>query len=119
MGETIKVSTQEEYASPATNNHDSGAPGPSSSRRRKLDHNSRTYDDMDDPADAETDSPLLKRSRRKQPEPASTQDRAIVPMSQEPSSSSLVPPPLTSEYIQYFLSFFLPPFFTKNEVGHM
>lgn len=104
MGETIKMTTQEETESPSINNHGSGAPGPSSSRRRKLDHNSHTYDDMDDLADAETDSPLLKRSRRKQSEPASTQDRAIVPMFQEPSSSS-VPPP-TSGYIKYLHFFF-------------
>ncbi|KAF3335842.1 Histone-lysine N-methyltransferase SUVR4 [Carex littledalei] len=95
MGDTVNWSTQEEITTPSIINHGSGAPGPSSSRRRKLDHNSNTYDDMDDLVDAETDSPLLKRSRRKQPEPVPTQDQAIVPMPQEPSSSS-VPPP-TSE----------------------
>lgn len=95
MGDTVTWSVQEEITTPSIINHGSGAPGPSSSRRRKLDHNNNTYDDMDDLVDAETDSPLLKRSRRKQPEPVPTQNQAIVPMPQEPSSSSVLPP--TSE----------------------
>ncbi|KAJ4802637.1 SET-domain containing protein lysine methyltransferase family protein [Rhynchospora pubera] len=88
-----EMSTQE--ASPLLNNCGSGVPGPSSSsRKRKPAHNS--HDEMDDPVYAETDSPLLKRPRRKQPETgASSEDRAIIPMPQEPSPSSLPSP--TSE----------------------
>ncbi|KAJ3689423.1 hypothetical protein LUZ61_018587 [Rhynchospora tenuis] len=85
--------TQE--VSPSLNICGSEVPGPSSSsRRRKPDHN--RHDEMDDLVDAETDSPLLKRPRRKQPETgASSEDRAIIPMPQEPSPSSLPSP--TSE----------------------